>query len=84
MIIAGTLAPEHRAAAAALLMTAGMLVALFAAVDGRSAVPLLLRFLLGLQALRLGLADSLLNTLTTRPAITLAALYLQNTWAGTP
>ncbi|HEY3905953.1 MAG TPA: MFS transporter [Streptosporangiaceae bacterium] len=85
-VVAMTLLPEPgRAALGAVLLVAALVLAgAFIVLDRRSAAPLLPRALLGERPLRQGAAGSLLNTLTTSSAITLATLYLQNTQGQSP
>jgi MFS family permease len=85
-VVATTLLPQtgHAALGGALLAAAVVLAGLFITVDRRSAVPLLPGPILRERTLRYGAAGGLLNTLTTSSAITLAALYLQNTLRHSP
>lgn len=80
-VVATTLLPQRgRApAGAALLAVALVLAGAFIVVDRVARAPLLPRSLLRERSLRQGAIGSLLNTLTTSSAITLATLYLQNT-----
>ena len=85
-VVATTLLPQPGRAAlgGVLLAAAAVLAGLFIIVDRRSASPLLPRAVLRERPLRRGAAGGLLNTLTTSSAITLAALYLQNTEGHSP
>lgn len=85
-VVAMTLLPQpgRTGPGAALAAVAVVLGGLFIAVDRRSAAPLLPRTVLRLRPMRQGAAGSLLNTLTTSSAVTLATLYLQNTLGYSP
>jgi len=85
-VVAMTLLPQsgRTGLGAALAAVAVVLGGLFIAVDRRSAAPLLPRTVLRLRPMRQGAAGSLLNTLTTSSAVTLATLYLQNTLGYSP
>jgi MFS family permease len=85
-VVATTLLPQpgRLAPGTALLAAAVLLAAMFIAVDRRAAAPLLPAALLRRHRLRQGAIASLLNTFTTSPVITLAALYLQNTLDRSP
>jgi MFS family permease len=85
-VVATTLLPQpgRTALGAGLLAAAVVLAALFLAADRRSAAPLLPVAALRERPLRQGAVGSLLNTLTTSSAITLATLYLQDTLGRSP
>jgi hypothetical protein len=71
-VVAATLLPQPGRAAlgAALLAVATVLAGLFIVLDRRAAAPLLPKAVLGERTVRQGAAGALLNTLTTRSAIT--------------
>jgi predicted MFS family arabinose efflux permease len=85
-VVATTLLPQpgRTALGGVLLAVAAVLAGLFITVDRRAASPLLPQAVLRERPLRRGAAGGLLNTLTTSSAITLAALYLQNTQGHSP
>ena len=85
-VVATTLLPEPgRTTLGAVLLAASVVLAgLFITIDRRSASPLLPQAVLRERPLRRGAAGGLLNTVTTSSAITLAALYLQNTQGHSP
>jgi len=71
-VVAATLLPQPGRAAlgAALLAVATVLAGLFIVLDRRAAAPLLPKAVPGERTVRQGAAGALLNTLTTRSAIT--------------
>ena len=76
--------PGGRSIGVILLAGAAVLTPVFVVVDQRSDAPMLPRFVLREETLRLGTIAALLNTFTTSSAITLAALYLQSTLHRSP
>lgn len=77
-------APGKVGLGALLLGLAAALAGAFAWIDRSSPVPLLAAGLRRQRPVRQGAASSMLNTLTTSSAITLATLYLQNTRGRSP